>query len=582
MNKPARSTRTEVDNRLTPLSRATQSLERWFPLMLGLVAVLLLCLRLDDVYLWQDEAETALIARHMLAYGLPLSTDGRTWIQQEEVPFHEFSSDYVWIYHPWMQYAATALSFAVLGESTSSARLPFALAGVACILLLYRLARRSQPDPGVARLAAILLALFVPTILLARQCRYYAISAALTLLVLDSYLSLGSARQWSVPCFVLSSVLLFHTEYAAFFPVMAAVAAHALLFQRHSGRWKNLLPALVLIVLLILPWALLIPVWHPVVGSGTTAQPGSSAGLARVALRTIGLIGEQSLQITAWILPLLLLPAVAAGIRANHRRDNPSSPGTGLWSLVVLLIVIHILALSLVGWSFFRYLAHLIPLLLLLAAVGLAWLLHRCKLLGYAALLVLLTTNLLHILPYRAVATAIPPANPFWTTVQSSLATRWIGGIRALKLRSEPLMYAQELTHPYSGPTEGLVAYLAANAKPGQTVLTNYEDLPLQFYTRLTVYGGMSGRGLGQVEPDWVIDRQFGHYREQIAALVASGPYERITIPYPDLRWENREEPTKHQYLTDTTANPVVLYRRTDRGTPGRLDAVQEPPGQDR
>ena len=69
--------------------------------------------------------------------------------------------------------------------------------------------------------------------------------------------------------------------------------------------------------------------------------------------------------------------------------------------------------------------------------------------------------------------------------MQSSLATRWIGGIRTLKLRSEPLMYAQELTHPYSGPTEGLVAYLAANAKPGQTVLTNYEDLPLQFYTCL-------------------------------------------------------------------------------------------------
>ncbi|HNR95769.1 MAG TPA: hypothetical protein PKH89_02210, partial [Anaerolineae bacterium] len=71
-------------------------------------------------------------------------------------------------------------------------------------------------------------------------------------------------------------------------------------------------------------------------------------------------------------------------------------------------------------------------------------------------------------------------------------------------------------------------------------------------------------------------------YREQIAALVASGPYERITIPYPDLRWENREEPTKHQYLTDTTANSVVLYRRTAPHTGARLDAVQGPPGQER
>mgnify|MGYP001151954241 CR=1 FL=1 len=126
-------------------------------------------------------------------------------------------------------------------------------------------------------------------------------------------------------------------------------------------------------------------------------------------------------------------------------------------------------------------------------------------------------------------------------------------------------MYAQELTHAYAGPTEGLVAYLSMHATPGQTILANYEDLPLQFYTDLTVYGGMSGRGLAEgVQPDWIIDRQYGHYRDQIAALVTSGPYERITIPYPDVRWENREEPGKHQYLTDSMADPVVLYRRLE------------------
>jgi len=42
------------------------------------------------------------------------------------------------------------------------------------------------------------------------------------------------------------------------------------------------------------------------------------------------------------------------------------------------------------------------------------------------------------------------------------------------------------------------------------------------------------------------------------------------------------KEPTKHQYLTDTTANSVVLYRRTAPHTGARLDAVQGPPGQER
>lgn len=576
MDKLARLTRIETDRSHILLPRASKWLDGRFPLLLALVALLLLCIRLDDVYLWQDEAETALIARHTLAYGLPLSSDGRTWVQQEEVPFHEFTSDYVWIYHPWMQYAVTALSFAILGESTLSARMPFALAGLATILLLYRLAKRLQPDPRVARLAPILLALFVPGILLARQCRYYAISAALTLLVLDSYFSLRSAKQWGVPYFILSSVLLFHTEYAAFFPVMAAVAVHAWLSRTSTGLWKRLLPGLLLVALLTLPWTGLIPVWHPPVASESVSQLVAGGRFVRSVLRTIGIVGEQGLQITAWVLPLLLLPAVAWGIRANRHQSPVTSQSVGLWSLVLLLIAGHILALSLVGWTFFRYLGHIIPLLLLLAAVGLIWLVDRWRPLGYASLLILLTTNMLHILPYRAIAAVIPAQSPFWQAVQGSPATRWISGIQALNLRSDPLMYAQELTHEYSGPTEGLVAYLAANARSGETVLTNYEDLPLQFYTNLNVYGGMSGRGLAEgIQPDWVIDRQYGHYRDQIAVLVSGGPYERITLPYPDMRWENREEAGKHQYLTDSTENPVVLYHRT-----APLGRVQSDEGQ--
>lgn len=124
-------------------------------------------------------------------------------------------------------------------------------------------------------------------------------------------------------------------------------------------------------------------------------------------------------------------------------------------------------------------------------------------------------------------------------------------------------MYVQELTHPYEGPIEGLVTYLLQHGRQGQTVLVNEEDLPLQFYTNLRILGGLSAHGItADLQPDWVIERKYGHYRDILAAIVAGGPYERIEIPYPDMRSENREEAYKHHYITEQAEDNVVLYRR--------------------
>lgn len=134
---------------------------------------------------------------------------------------------------------------------------------------------------------------------------------------------------------------------------------------------------------------------------------------------------------------------------------------------------------------------------------------------------------------------------------------------KAGRFRSSLWMYAQELTHSYDGPNEGLIGYLSEHAKPGQTLLVNYEDLPLMFYTDLRVLGGLSGHGLSDgAQPDWVVDRKHGPYRDQLAAVVGAGSYERIEILYPDIRWENRPEPGGHHYLTVQGEENVVLYGR--------------------
>jgi hypothetical protein len=48
-----------------------------------LIASLLLFARFDDRFLWQDEAETALLGQSVLTYGTPTAFDGRNIISQE-------------------------------------------------------------------------------------------------------------------------------------------------------------------------------------------------------------------------------------------------------------------------------------------------------------------------------------------------------------------------------------------------------------------------------------------------------------------------------------------------------------------
>jgi 4-amino-4-deoxy-L-arabinose transferase-like glycosyltransferase len=536
-----------------------------------LSAALLLFCRLDDAYLWQDEAETAIVSRNLLNYGLPLSTNGTNWVQQAPQMFIEFTDDYVWIYHSWLQYAVTAASFALFGVTTFAARLPFVLVGLLTIYYFYGFVSRWLADTRIARVATLLLVFCIPFVLLLRQSRYYALAAFFTLLTVDAYLrltnegtrpDLQSGQTWAVPYFVLSAVLLYHSHYGAFFPTMVAVALDFVLSRPARRALRRLLMAFLLLAVLALPWARLMRVQN-------------RGGPFQID-RFLSHIGQYSLYITAWLFPLVLVPfLLIAFIRPSLGRDTVHhsqghrlelSPGQTtfcrLVGLEILLTILPLSASAAFDWAFFRYLAHLIPLLSILLAVVVVWFMERSTLIGYTLLTVLVVSNALHVLPYGLPGVKgidwkeLQPASPPFQALDDVWA-------KAGRFRSDVWMYAQELSHSYEGPNEGLVKYLSVHAQPGQTVVVNYEDLPLMFYTELRVLGGLSGRGLADnAQPDWVIDRQHGPYRDRLATIVASGSYERVEIHYPDIRWENRPQPGQHHYLTVRGENRVALYRK--------------------
>lgn len=535
------------------LIRPRRWLKYLFPTLVLLSGVVLLLARLGDSYLWQDEAETALISRHLLTYGLPLSTDGTDWVQQYERPFVEFTNDYVWIYHSWLQYALTAASFALLGPSTFAARLPFVLAGLTTLLFFYFFLLRWLQDERTARVATVLLVLCVPFLLLMRQDRYYALATLFTLVTLDAYLYLRMGTPWAIPYFVLTAVLLYQSHYGAFFPTLAALGLHWLLSPPERKAWPRFLAATGLIALLTLPWAAFMRVLN--------------RGQAFRLDRFWSHLGQHAVYITGWIFPVALLVALLVALVRSSRGQRWSLTSLQaqfcvLVGLVTLSNVVVLAASAAFDWVFFRYIVHLIPLLLAMLAIVVAKIMQRSWVAGVSLVLVLVTSNGLHMLPYGL---------PGWSSLHPSRLWPDSPAFQAIEdvwsqtghFRSDLWMYVQELTHEYQGPNEGLASYLNAQARPGQTVVINYEDLPLMFYTPLRVLGGLGAHGLERVaSPDWVIDRRYGPYRERLASLVAAGSYERIQIPYPDIRWENRPEPGTHQYLTPQGRDEVVLYRR--------------------
>jgi len=538
---------------MKPARLRAEAGERLFVALVLTLGSLLLLVRLDDAYLWQDEAETALVARNLLRYGLPLSSDGVNWVQQAPAPFVEFTEDYVWVYHSWLQYVLVAGSLAVLGDTTLAARLPFALVALATLLAFYRFAVESLGDRKAARAATVLLVLCVPFLLHMRQSRYYALAALSTVLTLHAYLRLRAGSRHALPGLILSAFLLYHSHYGAFFPMMLALAVHWVWTDRSLRQWPQIAGAGAGTVLLVGPWAVFMRV----------LERGQAFRLDRFVAH----LGQYLLYTTGWILPWALVLVLAARWARGRTALilGGGFRGRTACELIALVVGAHFLILSFSAafeWVFFRYMVHLVPLLLCLVAVAVVYFGRRSRILAYGLMLLLVSSNALGIWPYALPGFRALDLSALWP---GSLAFASLQEVyeQAGRFRSELWMYAQELTHPYTGPNEGIVGYLSLASLPGQTVAVNYEELPLMFYTGLRVVGGLGLHGLSpESRPDWVIDRRNGPYRDLLAAIVANGSYERIEIPYPDIRWENRPGPGTHHFLTVQDAPSVVVYKR--------------------
>ena len=497
------------------------------------LAALLLFYGLGQRPLWQDEAETACLARNVLKYGLPLAFDGKNLISQEEG--REFDPpNYLWRWSPWLQIYLSAVGLALGGGTTAGVRFPFALIGWIDVLMVYLVVRRRFDDVAWARVSAAILALSVPFLVYARQGRYYSVGALLVLLGLYAFKGEWQQRWRPALLLILSLTLLFYTNHMLLLSHGLALALAAIVMYRREIPWGRTLVMAAVAVLLMVPGVMI-------------SRIGQQSGL--MELTGFGpSLEAYIIQMWQFMLPLPVAVFLVGRWIVVWRKKGWKEVGSGERFVVFLTMVIvgNIIILALLPLRYHRYIVHLYPLCAIILGwvVVRIWRYHRYS--GAMLFILVAFTNWLHIMPLDFLAINDRPYSQDY-------------GV--LTFPHIPLILVSvELTSDFPDVNATVIDYLRPRVRPEETVMVNYGDLPLQFYIDAHILGSIQN----QVPPpdrlpDWVVIRPFLGANRQGNVFLSeyylreyldlAGHYEAITLGGPAEWYGNRPDPCHHRFL---------------------------------
>jgi len=466
-------------------------------------------------FLWQDEAQTALISRSILSNGIPYGHDEKNSFSQEFGAENAQGGVYKW--HPWIPFYIHATFFQFFGQSDYIARLPDALFGIGTVLLCLWTVRSTGKGIRASLLAAGILMLMIPFLLLSRQCRYYSMATFFSMGCILTYFLFLQSKKYARLLLVCSTVLLFHVQmiYGAIF--LVTMLTHLTLTKKEFI--KRILGPLIGILCFVLPW----------IGYASDISYQSRYGqFLYYQDFSKQFLFDFIRQLFNYVIPfyfmIFLYIVVVVHRKKIHTVWNDSKLSMSFYCIyaTLTLIILSITAPN----SFFRYLVTVLPICAIIIAeiVELGFQAH--PVLGYVGLFLVL----LH----------------------------------------QPLInYCYELTHDFRGPMEGLVGHLRQYAQPADTVAISYGDMPIKWYTGLRVIGGLTGENLeGARHARWVIIRKYFNctqglvVKQYLQSQVQSGQYRKFILDAPDTPYENREDPQNHLYRTATGEDHVVIYER--------------------
>jgi len=519
-------------------------------IILALGAFLLLY-HLDHRPFWQDEAETAVLAKRVLTYGVPRAYDGVNLVSQEAG--REYGPNYLWRWSPWLQIYVAAGAFRLGGLTTYAGRLPFALLGLGCIFLVYLVVRHNFRDPAWALMAAALLTCSVPFLLYARQCRYYSLGAFLSLVSLYAFREKWQSKTFPALLLCLSLGLLFYANYLLFFSFAGAVLLAAGLLYRAEMPLARSLTLIIAVGIVILPGLFVFRV-H---------QQATMVSLESILANLQTYFGN-FFQFM-FPLPLALYLMWRWGRLLWTRTGLSGAPQEKFILFISLVVLGNVLLLTPAPQGELRYLIHLYPL----CAIILGWIVCQAwryqKFSGVLLAALLLGTNWLNILPMDWLRMMNRPFhNDHYMLTYPNLPLK---------------LYLAELGSPYPDVNQRFIQFFQTHAKPGDTILTTYGDLPLQFYTSSRVLGGLQGQIPLTRPPDWLVLRWYPRWNRNhdlnesevfIRQLLSnSRAYQRVVLAGEDEIFGNQPDPFFHHFISPVESlSPITIYEKKSPSRP--------------
>jgi hypothetical protein len=521
------------------------------------LAAILLFSSLGSRNLWQDEAETALLAKRILRTGLPTASDGKNVVSQEMG--RDYDSNYLWRWSPWMQFYLTAGSFAVFAPSeppsiagsgwTIAARLPFVLLGLVTIPLTYLLARRFLESVVVARLSAFFLTLSVPFLLHARQCRWYAPAYVLVCCLFLCFIAMAKGSRWAIAGFVLSAALLFYTNFFVAIGLLAVLLLSAPLYKWDRPFLVKFGSAYLLLLPLVLPGYFFFAPFH---------EEGGKFEAERIVKH----INFYAGYLFTFLLPMPIVAVLGYWLAKKSPADSLKPDGKRSVVLLLAISFLYSAYLTLAPWHMFRYLTIILPFVSILIGLAVYVLFEKSRLMGWVTLGVLVVTDAIHIVPLHLIEVAErsrienDPTLDAVTTVRGTMSG--YGHLFAVGPITSPIAsYLYEIMTTPHDPEPVICKYLNEHAKPTDVVLATYDDLPIQFYTGLKVVGNLQGQPIPPA-PDWIVPRQNqlggwiggrdGALLPPIRQLLKTEQYDPISLSGPDFFLGNCPEPGVHRF----------------------------------
>ena len=516
-----------------------------------LLELFFLFYRLDGRLLWGDEAETAVLAKNVVSFGVPKTEDGVNHITLYGGNI-DGNRNNIWIWSPWLQEYLAAGAFKLLGPTTWAARAPFAFIGWLSLILLALTVHKIYRDHWTTLAAMALLGTSEIFLLHARQCRYYSISVFGEILFVYAIYQLLGRNRWGAGTLAVALLLQFYSNYIVSVANLPILVPLTLVLYQHDKRlvlWLALGLGAALVA--VMPWLFY-------------AHPWRQLGIMQNHVELLEKIGSLLRDFHFYFLPwvFVALPVggwLTARISAKRRgrcatgesikKNKPAVPGDAAVNLerfLCGLLPLYFLVIVILPGVYPRYLLPLLPICCLLVAV---WVLRHVpwRTLAVAILLLQCTSN------------GFALASDFTNRGQNVF--RW------------PIIeFVEGISRPYRDRFADVLEFLNGEARPGQTVFGFDPEFPLIFYTRLKIVDGRLSRGnLPGPLPDWILSESASGVSDKTIVPPASliVYYEPVVISVHNSRRNGCIPlPNIYEYTTARTYSPFLLYKKKNASPP--------------